>query len=420
MDITIRNSSLDGSVRAPPSKSYTHRALFCAALAEGESQIHSSLTCDDTLATAQALSKLGVRTSWNEGYARVTRHGELKEPSGGIFCGESGTTLRFMTAICATTAHEIEISGRPSLLRRPVASLAMALAQLGAECKTNQGYPPVHVKGPIRGGSVEVRGNISSQYVSALLLAAPLTKRPMQIVVNGRLESRSYVKMTVKMQGKFGIQIDAAEDMTRFRSEKQAYRASDVEVEGDWSSAAFLLAASAIAGEKVRVQSLNQDTIQADQSLLSILKRMNAQVNSDPSSVTVAKSQLRPIEVDLSDCPDLFPVVCALCAVADGVSTITGIRRLRFKESDRVFAMSSGLKEMGVRTHESDDSLTISGGKLRTATIDPHHDHRIAMAFATLGLCTDEVTILDAECVGKSYPSFWKDLRTLGADVMML
>jgi 3-phosphoshikimate 1-carboxyvinyltransferase len=420
MEMTIRHSSLTGSVRAPPSKSCTHRALFCAALAEGESRIHSPLTCDDTLATAQALSKLGVRTSWNEEYAHVTRHGELKEPSGEISCGESGTTLRFMTAICATTPYQAEISGRSSLLRRPVASLAIALGELGADCKTNQGYPPVHVKGPIQGGSVEVRGNISSQYVSALLLAAPLARRPMEITVSGRLESRSYVKMTVEMQSKFGVQVDAAEDMTRFHSESQAYCASDVQVEGDWSSAAFLLAASAIAGEKVSVQGLAQETFQADQCLLSILKKMNARVNIDPSSVAVEKSQLEPIEIDMSDSPDLVPAVCALCAVADGVSTVTGIRRLRIKESDRVLAMSNGLKEMGVKTRESNDSLTISGGELRKATVDPHRDHRIAMAFAALGLCTDEIKIVDAECVGKSYPSFWKDLRSLGADVIAL
>ena len=420
MDITIRNSSLDGSVRAPPSKSLTHRALFCAALAEGQSQIHSPLACDDTLATAEAISKLGVRTSWNGEEVQVIRKGELEEPSSEIFCAESGTTLRFVTAICATTPHWTHISGGASLLQRPVASLGTALGQIGADCETNRGYPPVHVKGPIQGGPVEVPGDISSQYVSALLLAAPLARNPVEITVTERLESRAYVRMTMAVQSKFGVQIDAAEDMTRFHSENQAYCASDVAVEGDWSSAAFLLAASAIAGERVVVRSLPQDTNQADQSLLDILKRMNVRVNTDQDSVSVEKSQLDPIEVDVSDSPDLFPVVCALCAVADGVSTVTGIRRLRIKESNRVVAMSNGLKEMGVKTRESHDSLTISGGEPRKATIDPHHDHRIAMAFGALGLCTDEVKIVDAECVGKSYPSFWKDLRALGADVITL
>jgi 3-phosphoshikimate 1-carboxyvinyltransferase len=322
-----------------------------------------------------------------------------------------------MTAILAATPHQAEISCGSSLLRRPVASLAIALQELGAECKTNHGYPPVHVKGPIHGGSVEVPGNISSQYVSALLLVAPLARGPLEVTVGGRLESKSYVKMTMEMQRKFSIQIDAAEDMTRFHSKNQAYRPSQVEVEGDWSSGAFLLAAPAIAGGKVCVDGLAPKSLQADQCVLSILKWMNASVTTDSSSFTVENSRLEPIEVDMSDSPDLFPAICALCAVADGVSTITGIRRLRIKESDRVRAMSEGLKEMGIETRESENSITILGGRPRKATIDPHRDHRVAMAFATLGLCTDEVKIIDAECVGKSYPSFWHDLRSLGGDV---
>ena len=417
MKMTIHRSSLNGSLQAPPSKSYTHRALFCAALVDGESEIRSPLSCDDTLASAQALSKLGVTTLWDHGNAHVSRLGELKKPSSEIFCGESGTTLRFMTAVCATTPHIADISGGPSLLRRPVADLVLALQKLGADCKSNQGYPPVHVKGPIQGGSVEVPGNVSSQYVSALLLAAPLAKMPVEVTVNGRLESKPYVKMTLDMQRKFAVQVDATEDLTKFHSESQTYQPSDVEIEGDWSSTAFLLVAAAIAGEKVRVGGLAQETRQADQYMLRILKRMNGRVIADSSSVTVEKSRPEPIEVDVSDNPDLFPAICTLCAVTDGVSTITGIRRLRIKESDRVLAMSNGLKQMGIETRESEDSLTIRGGRPRNAIIDPHRDHRIAMAFAALGLCTDEVTIVDAECVGKSYPSFWRDLRSLGADV---
>lgn len=416
--MTVRRSSLQGSLQAPPSKSCTHRALFCAALADGESHIHSPLQCNDTLATTRALSKLGVTTLWNEGNAHVSKLGDLKKPSGEIFCRESGTTLRFMTAVCATTPHDADISGEPSLLRRPVRDLVHALQELGADCKSNQGYPPVHVRGPIQGGSVEVPGNVSSQYVSALLVAAPLAKMPVEVTVGGRLESKSYVKMTLDMQRKFAVHVDATRDLTRFQCESQEYRPSDVEIEGDWSSAAFLLVAATIAGERVRVDGLAQETLQPDCYLLSILERMNGRVSTDSSSVTAEKSRLEPIEVDVSDSPDLFPAICALCAVTDGVSTITGIRRLKIKESDRVLAMSNGLKQMGIETRESEISLTIRGGKPRNAIINPHRDHRIAMAFAALGFCTDGVTIVDAECVGKSYPSFWRDLRFLGARVI--
>lgn len=413
----VHRSSLCGSLQAPPSKSYTHRALFCSALAQGESRVHSPLLCDDTRATSDALSKIGVTTEWNDGTAYVARSGEFKEPEAMIFCGESGTTLRFMTAICAVTCHDAHISGGPSLLKRPVKDLTLALHELGAECVSNQGYPPVRVRGPIKGGSVEIPGNISSQYVSALLLAAPLAEGPVQVGISGRLESKSYVQMTLDMQDKFGVRVDASDDLTRFRVTPGTYHPSVVQIEGDWSSAASLIVGATIAGEKVRVCGLAEESLQPDRHLLRIIKQMNGSITQDSESVIVEKTPLEPIEVDVSDCPDLFPAVCALCATAHGISTIKGIPRLRTKESNRVQAMSDGLQQMGIKTQESEDTLIIRGCRPSKAVINPHHDHRIAMAFAVLGLYTGEVTIVDAECVGKSYPSFWSDLRSLGGKV---
>jgi 3-phosphoshikimate 1-carboxyvinyltransferase len=334
-----------------------------------------------------------------------------------IHCGESGTTLRFMAGICATTPHDTEISGGPSLLKRPVKELTVALEKLGAYCRSEQGYPPVHVRGPIKGGSVKIPGNVSSQYISALLLAAPLASEPVEVSVAGRLESKSYVQMTLDMQNRFGVHVDASEDLTDFQVSDQTYRASEVEIEGDWSSAASMLAGAAIAGNRVNVQRLEKRSLQADRYLLDIFRHVNARVSQDSHSVTAEKSQIEAAELDMSDCPDLFPITCILCASAHGVSTIKGIHRLRIKESNRVQAMSEGLKQVGIRTEESEDSFAVHGGRPHKAIINPHRDHRIAMAFAILGLRTEEVTILDAECVGKSYPSFWSDLRSLGAKV---
>ena len=415
--MTVRKSNLNGSLRAPPSKSYTHRALFCSALAQGKSTLHSTLLCDDTRATSDALSKMGVTTEWDAQTTRVSRSGELKRPSGVIMCGESGTTLRFMTAICATTPHDIDISGEPSLLKRPVKDLAAALGELGAHCTSDLGYPPVHVKGPIKGGSITIPGNISSQYVSAVLLAAPLAEKPVEVKITERLESKAYVQMTLDMQQDFGVQVEANDSLTDFRVRPQAYRASEVEIEGDWSSAAFLLAGAVIAGDKVGIRGLDEKSRQADRCILGIIELMKAQVKRGSDSVTTQRSQLQSGEFDVSDSPDLFPVICALCAAAHGTSTINGIRRLRIKESNRVQAMSEGLKQMGIQTQESEDTFTVQGGKMHETTIDPHRDHRIAMAFALLGLLTGEVTIIDAECVGKSYPSFWYDIQLLGASV---
>jgi 3-phosphoshikimate 1-carboxyvinyltransferase len=258
---------------------------------------------------------------------------------------------------------------------------------------------------------------VSSQYISALLLAAPLAEQPVDVTITERLESKSYVKMTLEMQHKFGVHVETTADLSKFHCTGQVYQTSDIEIEGDWSSAASLLVGATIAGEKVKINGLTQESLQADRYLISILEKMHGQLGIDPRSVAAEKSILTPIEVDVSDSPDLFPAICALCAVADGVSEITGIRRLRIKESNRVSAMSAGLKEMGIETRELENSLTIRGGQPHSATIDPSRDHRIAMAFATLGLSTDETTIINAECVGKSYPSFWQDMQNLGADV---
>lgn len=303
------------------------------------------------------------------------------------------------------------------MLKRPMKDLVVALEKLGVHCTSEQGYPPVHVRGPIKGGSVEIPGNVSSQYVSALLLAAPFADAPVKVSMTGRLESKSYVQMTLDMQDKFGIHVDASDDLTEFQVRAQRYRPTEVEIEGDWSSAAFLLAGAVIAGDKMNIQRLEEKSHQADRYLLDIFKHANARVSQDPHSVTVQKSQVEAAEVDVSDCPDLFPVTCILFARAHGTGTIRGIRRLRIKESNRVQAMSDGLKRMGIRTEESEDSFTIHGGKPCKAIINPRRDHRIAMAFGVLGLCTEETTILDAECVGKSYPSFWSDLQSLGARV---
>ncbi len=415
----MRHSQLTGSVRAPPSKSHTHRALFCGALAEGKSKLLLPLKCDDTLVSANALSAVGVATQWNDTDAVVTGTAELSKPSGPILCAESGTTLRFMTAVCATMPYDAEISGKPSLLRRPIRDLVAALEKLGVSAVCQGECPPVRVSGPIKGGSVEIRGDVSSQYVSALLIAAPLAKTPVEIRIVGPLESKAYVRMTLEMQRKFGIQMDSKDDLTRFVIEPQAYHTSDVQIEGDWSSAAFLLVAAATAGERIRVEGLNQASLQADRQLVDILEMMGARARTDPSSVTMEKSQLTDVEIDVSGCPDLFPALCTLCAVAEGVSTITGIRRLRLKESDRVLAMKAGLRQMGIETRETENSFTVQGGKPHGAAVDPHRDHRIAMAFATLGLSTEGVTIRDAECVSKSYPSFWDDLRSLGVEATM-
>jgi 3-phosphoshikimate 1-carboxyvinyltransferase len=275
----------------------------------------------------------------------------------------------------------------------------------------------VNGTGRIGGGDVEIRGDVSSQFVSALLFVAPFGDGSIQIKTTTPLESKPYVKMTMDTQRMFGVVVEASDDMREYQVEGQAYRPADVTVEGDWSSAAYLLAAGALSGE-VSVDNLNPDSSQADRAILDVLRAMGAQVEVRKNSCFVERSELEAIEADLSDSPDLFPVTASLCAATSGRSVLKGLGRLRFKESDRLAAMTEGLREMGIQFRSGDDSLMIEGGKPHGGIINPHQDHRIAMALSVLGMVAEgETTVLDADCVSKSYPMFWEDLAMIGAEI---
>ncbi len=417
MRVEIHRSEVKGTVAAPPSKSYTHRALICSALARGKSRILSPLLSDDTEATCRVLNNLGVDLHTEPELLEVVG-GELKKPDSDLFCRESGTTLRFMAAVSALVDGKCRLTCGPSLSRRPVGPLIDGLRQLEVDCRSKGGFPPVVVegKGRIHGGNVAIPGDISSQFVSALLLVAPLADRAVSLKLTTSLESKPYVSMTMVAQRRFGIELQASGDMREFQVQRQTYHPTEFSVEGDWSSAAYMLAAGALAG-KVTVHGLNPESLQADSAIINILERMDVDVNLKGNAISVQSSGLNGLEFDMSDCPDLFPLVSAICAVADGTSVLSGVRRLQYKESDRVMAMVEGLRKMGVKATRSEDSVTIVGTNPRGELIDPKRDHRIAMAFSIVGLVAEGKTVIqDAESVSKSYPGFWDDLEALGVE----
>ncbi len=417
MSVKIHPSTVSGSVAAPPSKSMTHRAFVLAALVDGKSIIRNPLTADDTEATSRVLAGLGVET--HRGSEWIVDGGHLYAPSETLDCGESGTTLRFMAAVCALVDGNCRLAGGPSLSSRPVGPLLGALEQIGVRCESHGGLPPVTIRGTghIRGGEARLPGDVSSQFVSALLTVAPLADASVKISLTTPLESRPYVSMTVDAMRAFGVEVEHTLDMTRLMAPIRPYKATTVVVEGDWSSASYPLAAGAMIGE-ARVTGLNHASSQADKVIITILAQMGVEVRARSDSVTVRSSKLKCIESDLSDCPDLFPVVSALCAASEGKSRLTGLGRLRFKESDRVAAMAEGLTRMGAKVSYDADSATIMGGRLRGAEVDPWGDHRIAMSLAVLALRAEGETIIkNAGCISKSYPGFWSDLAALGGRV---
>ncbi len=403
-------------MRAPSSKSYTIRGLMCAALAKGESEIIYPLNSDDTEASIEVLTNIGIRIIQDKNSWQVIG-GNFYKPDTDLFCGESAATLRFMTAICSLIPGKCRLVAGPSLSLRPVNPLVQALRQLGVNCSCQGELAPVTVEGgELKGGVTELPGNISSQFVSALLLISPFAEKGTKIRLTTPLESKPFVMMTLKCLEEFGIKIESSPDLREFEILRQTYKPAKYMIEGDWSSASYLLALGAVCGE-VELENLNPESLQGDKIILNLLRDMGASVIVSKNSVTVRKSRLSAIRADLSDCIDLLPTMAILAAVADGVSEFIGIERARLKESNRVSTLREGLERMGIQVREEANRLTIAGGEPRGSVIDTKSDHRIAMAFSILGSVAGETTIDDAECVSKTYPEFWDILRSIGGKV---
>lgn len=418
---TITRSDVDGRLKAPPSKSYTHRAITCAALAEGTSTITNPLMCDDTVATIRVCKKLGAGVN-HETDLVVEGTGALRTPDDVLDCGGAGTTLRFFTAISSLAPGVSVLTGNKSLRERPVGELLDALAQLEVTAVSTRGdgRPPVVVYGStIAGGTVKIRGDISSQFISALLFVCPRALEETRIELTTGLQSKPYVEITLDVLSTFDIDIAASKDFGTFTiPPHQCFSPAGYTVPGDFSSAAFLLAAGALAG-RVRVSRLASDARQGDAHIVQILDDMGAHVHEKKESVTVETADLHAITIDASDVPDLAPVCAVLAAQAAGTTKIINAERLRLKESNRLASITTELKKMGGKIAETRDGLAIKGPtSLTGAHIDPHNDHRIAMACAVAGVVARGKTVIEnMECTRKSYPGFVDDLKHIGVDV---
>jgi len=425
MDVIVENTeNLEGVVSAPSSKAYTHRMLIAALLSEGTSRIFNPLISADTQATLMAVRAFGAETEIKEHCWTVQGSESVKTPSGPIDCRESGSTLRFMIPVAALANGSVKLIFHTSFKKRPVAPLLGSLKNLGvdSEVLSERGTSAVLIRGGgIRGGKTSIRGDISSQFISGLLFACPKAQQDTEIEVTTRLESRDYVQMTLEVIAKHGVKVSTAPDISSLCvPSNQSYRPCDHTVTGDFSSAAFLLAAAAITSSKVKVKNLEYQTAQGDRRIVDILKCMGAEVKLGDDYVTVEGKQLCAVDVDAQDIPDLVPVCAVLACYADGTSEIYNAKRLRYKESDRLNALHAELSRMGADIAMEKDKLIISGlCRMHGATVDPHNDHRIAMACAVAALGAEEQTkILNAECVNKSYPQFFEHLRLLGANVV--
>jgi 3-phosphoshikimate 1-carboxyvinyltransferase len=411
---------LKGSVSAPSSKSYTHRTIIAATLSKGRARIESPLFCEDTEVTLKACQAFGAEVAY--GLRSITLSGpeKLRAPAKPIDCGESGSTMRFLIPIAALAGGRTVLTGSPSLVRRPVDPLVEAVQDLGAKCISENGYPPVTVQGVLTGGKASIVGDVSSQFITGLLFACPLAKRDTEVTVTTPLESKPYIRLTLNILKKHGIVIGASAGLRRFQIPgKQSYTVCDHVVPGDYSSAAFLMAAAALTGSSITIRNLSQEPDQPDIEILSILKSMGAEIKVNGEGVTVRGAALRGVDMDARDIPDLVAVVAALGCMASGTTRILKAGRLRLKESDRLSSIMVELRKFGAKVRQEAGSLEVEAPPvLKAAEAESHNDHRIAMACAVLGLVAKgETRINGAECVAKSYPRFFDDMRNLGGDV---
>ncbi|MFA7199420.1 MAG: 3-phosphoshikimate 1-carboxyvinyltransferase [Methanoculleus sp.] len=410
-----RTGPVDATFSAPPSKSYTHRALIAGALASGRSRIAGPLRAADTELTARALESLGVPVEWLPGELAVTGCGGTFPAPGEVIidCGNSGTTLRLLTSAALLSRHPVVLTGSVRMLERPVGPLAAALRALGGDVAFpgRPGFPPVRVSGRLRGGRTRIDGSISSQFVSSILMAAPYADEDVELVLPATPASRSYLDVTTDVMLGFGARVERR-GYGWFRVKSGVpYRGRDYRVEGDYSSASYLFAVAAVCGGRATVTGLNPASVQGDRRFLDALEAMGCRVTAGADAVTVERTgDLHGITIDMSSSPDTVQTLAAVAATAGSPTTITGIAHLQYKESDRVGVTAETLRRMGADVGVAEDSLTITPAPLHGVTVDPHDDHRTAMAFAVLGLAVGGMAIRDPGCVEKSFPGFWEAL----------
>jgi 3-phosphoshikimate 1-carboxyvinyltransferase len=411
------NQIKSGEVSVPGSKSYTHRILIAAALSDGECTIANALKSEDTLLTLNALKQMGVSIEVQPGKILVQgTKGVLGACSEPVFLGNSGTSVRLLTAVASLGKAVYILTGTERMKERPIQDLLDGLAQIGVNARSlnGDGCPPVEIRGGgVRGGSVTLDCAVSSQFLSALLLIAPYTSEGLEIIVSRGPVSRPYVDITVAVMDRFGVEV-AREGYAHFGVKPgRIYRGGDYTVEPDCSQAGYFWAAAAVTGAAVKVRGISRDSLQGDLRFTDCLEAMGCRIIDDADGIEVIGAPLKAIDVDMGDMPDMVPTLAVVAAFASGVTVIKNVAHLKAKESDRLAAVCQELSRMGIETKEIASGLVIKGGLPRGAEIETYGDHRIAMSFAVAGLKTPGVSIRDETCVDKSFPDFWRVLEGL-------
>jgi 3-phosphoshikimate 1-carboxyvinyltransferase len=406
---------IDVVVSVPGSKSLTNRALVVSSLAEGKSRLSNVLHSDDTRYMMSHLHTLGISLQASDDQVEIEGWGgDFTPVQASLFCGNAGTTVRFLTALCALVPGTQVVTGDQRMQARPLRDLVDALSGLGADLEAINGCPPVTVRsGVLHGGGVQVRAHLSSQYLSALLMIAPYAQQPVSLEVSGEVVSESYVELTLDVMAAFGVAVERP-GTRRFDIPRRCYQGRAFAIEGDATSAGYWWALAALTNSRITVNNVQPSSHQGDVEFLHILERMGCTIAQE-QGVTVQGPRLlkSPGVVDMNRLPDGVMTLAVLAALAEGETRIVNVANLRIKESDRLAALVAELRRIGIAAEELPDGLRIQGGKPHGADIETYADHRMAMSFAILGTRVPGMRIGTPECVSKSYPTFFEQLRAL-------
>ena len=421
MNCRVEKSEISGKIACPPNKSYTHRAIFLASLAIDKSIIKNILRSGDTNATINACKNFGVEIKDVGDDITVTSASVLKLQSNTIDAANSGTTIRIATAISALANDKIVLTGDSSLKKRPMQPLLDALESLGAKCSSSNGNPPISVSGEIKGGEVKIPGNISSQFISALMITAPKLENGLILNIQGKLVSKPYIDATITMMKKFGVEVETKTPYKKYIIPEQNYKATTLTIPSDFSSLALLLSAAVLLGENLTIKASTGSMPQADEAVIDILEVMGVVITLNKNTIKIkSPEKLDGGKFDLSNSPDLIPAIAILSLKASKPIEIFNVEHARYKETDRIAIIARELSKLGIKVEEKKDGLILNNSNsLTSANLNSENDHRLFMAFCIAGMYVGNCTISDPESVDISYPDFISEMKRIGCKIFL-
>lgn len=418
MNVTIKPTLLHGDIVIPPSKSLSHRAIIAACLAKGKSVISNILFSKDILATIDSMEALGAKITKYSNYVEIEGTGKVGRNRCQIDANESGSTIRFMIPIALVNEEEMVFTGKNNLVKRPLDTYFEIFDKQGISYKReSDDYLPLRTNGSLKPGKYEIRGDISSQFITGLMFALPLLNGDSEIIITTELESKGYVDLTIDILNRFGIDIINNDYKSFLIKGNQKYISTDYTVEGDYSQSAFFLVANAL-GSDITLKAMNPNSLQGDKKILKDLEDLGCKIEFNGDTIKLKPTKTVGTTIDFAQSPDLGPALSCLGAASEGVTTFINASRLRIKECDRITCMREELEHLGVKATEVSDGMSIYKSNITGGVVSSHNDHRVAMALAMLAtVASSEVTITNAECVSKSFPNFWDEYERLGGNI---